>query len=171
MDEETVKKAFDELLPSLEALETQCTAVLRLLQEKKTSQKRLASYLEEAGNASSVKWLAHRVRIEHILSAAHGADEKLAEPVISGTPKQEPAENNAKEAEQKQQQQAQKAAREQGESSESTEKTEPEKTSEASSGAAEKSAAEVHAEKSQDKSGSRENKSGDPGKHEETEAA
>jgi hypothetical protein len=96
MNEETTKKLLDELIPSLEALETQSTAVLRLLQEGNlVSQEQLASYLEQAGNASNVRWRATHLRIEHILAEARVSGEKRTEPGVAKPPKQD-AENENK---------------------------------------------------------------------------
>jgi hypothetical protein len=68
MNNEAMKEVLNELFSHLEKLETQNEAILQFLKEKKrVSDKQLAPYLERAGNASSVKWRAARVRINHLL--------------------------------------------------------------------------------------------------------
>jgi hypothetical protein len=63
---------LNELFSHLEKLETQNEAILQFLKEKKrVTDKQLAPYLEQAGNASSVKWRAARVRINHLLEPEH----------------------------------------------------------------------------------------------------
>lgn len=72
MDNETMKEVLNELFSHLERLETQSEAILQFLKEKKrVTDKQLAPYLEQAGNASSVKWRAARVRIDHLLEPEH----------------------------------------------------------------------------------------------------
>lgn len=68
MDNQAIKEVLNELFSHLERLETQSEAILQFLKEKKrVTDKQLAPYLEQAGNASSVKWRAARVRIDHLL--------------------------------------------------------------------------------------------------------
>jgi hypothetical protein len=72
MNSEAVKEILNELFSHLERLETQSEAILQFLKEKKrVTDKQLAPYLEQAGNASNVRWRAARVRIERLLSAEH----------------------------------------------------------------------------------------------------
>jgi len=72
MNNEAMKEALNELFSHLERLETQSEAILQFLKEKKrVTDKQLAPYLEQAGNASSVKWRAARVRINHLLEPEH----------------------------------------------------------------------------------------------------
>ena len=71
MDSQSIKEIFNELYSHLERLETQNTAILQFLKEKKrVTDKQLAPYLEQAGNASNVKWRAARVRMEYLLAQA-----------------------------------------------------------------------------------------------------
>src|SRR5579864_2983538 len=72
MNNEAMKEVLNELFSHLERLETQNEAILQFLKEKKrVTDKQLAPYLEQAGNASSVKWRAARVRINHLLEPEH----------------------------------------------------------------------------------------------------
>ena len=93
MDEKIVQEMLHELFASLEALETQNSAVLKFLKDKGiVSEKELAPYLEQAGNASGVRWLAVRVRMDHLLSSAMKSAEKEAQKQAKQEPPQ-PAEN------------------------------------------------------------------------------
>jgi hypothetical protein len=68
MNNDAMKEVLNELFSHLERLETQSEAILQFLKEKKrVTDKQLAPYLEQAGNASNVKWRAARVRIDHLL--------------------------------------------------------------------------------------------------------
>ena len=77
MNTEPVKEVLNELFSHLERLETQSDAILQFLKEKKrVTDKELAPYLEQAGNASNVRWRAARVRIEHLLSSVETKEEE-----------------------------------------------------------------------------------------------
>jgi hypothetical protein len=72
MNNDAMKEVLNELFSQLERLETQNEAILQFLKEKKrVTDKQLAPYLEQAGNASNVKWRAARVRIDHLLEPEH----------------------------------------------------------------------------------------------------
>jgi hypothetical protein len=72
MNNEAMKEVLNELFSHLERLETQSEGILQFLKEKKrVTDKQLAPYLEQAGNASNVKWRAARVRIERLLEPEH----------------------------------------------------------------------------------------------------
>src|SRR5947209_17347989 len=76
MNSEAIKEILNELFSHLERLETQSEAILQFLKEKKrVTDKQLAPYLEQAGNASNVRWRAARIRIEHLLSSAQPEEE------------------------------------------------------------------------------------------------
>lgn len=93
MNEDIAKEILDKLFSSLEELETQNAAVLQLLKDKGlASEHELAAHLEQAGNASNVKWRAARVRIDHLISSAIKAAEREAEE----EPKKEAEKESAK---------------------------------------------------------------------------
>lgn len=70
MDTNPIREAFEELFPYLEALETRTAALLQFVKDKKLmTDEKFAPYLEQAGNASNIKWLAARKRIEYLLSS------------------------------------------------------------------------------------------------------
>ena len=99
MNMSVVDRLMDEMIPSLEALETQNAAILEFLKDKKiTTDETLAPYLERAGNASNVRWRASRLRITSMLSSAMRSDEQSA---------QQEKEASDKEADSKEQNQAQ----------------------------------------------------------------
>lgn len=76
MDEEIVQQIVDELFSSLEPLDTQSAALLQFLKAKGIAgEEELAPYLEQAGTASSVRWLAARVRIKSLIASAMRTEE------------------------------------------------------------------------------------------------
>lgn len=110
MDEEIVQQIVEELLSSLEPLDTQTAALVQFLKAKGiATDEELAPYLEQAGNASNVRWLATRVRIRSLISSAMKPAEKPAETEATKTatkttttPKSpEPATETSKETAQK----------------------------------------------------------------------
>ena len=79
MNEKIVQEILHELFSALETLDTQSAATLQFLKDKGIgSEEDLAPYLEKAGNGSSVRWRAVRVRIEYLLSSAMQATERDA---------------------------------------------------------------------------------------------
>ena len=96
-----LKEIFDELFGLLESLETQSMAVTQFLKNQKIgNSKKLAPYLEQAGNASSVKWRAARVRMEYLLALMQkDADhKKKAEKKESEEPEKNESAKNEKTA-------------------------------------------------------------------------
>lgn len=70
---------LNELGSSLENLEAQQGALLQLLKDKGiVTDNELAPYLNQAGNASSVRWRAAHLRLEHIFSAAAQKEQQAA---------------------------------------------------------------------------------------------
>jgi len=71
MSENPIKQVLSDLLPYFEALEAQSSAILRLLRDKQiVNDEELSRYLQQAGDSSSVKWRAARVRMEHLFAVS-----------------------------------------------------------------------------------------------------
>jgi hypothetical protein len=71
MDEQIIQDILTEVFSSLEPLDAQISAILQFLKAKGlATDDELAPFLEQAGNASNVRWLAARVRIASLLSSA-----------------------------------------------------------------------------------------------------
>jgi hypothetical protein len=76
MDPKITEEILNDLIPSLEALETKSAAVLEFLKnEGIATDEKLAPYLEQAAGASNVRWLAVRVRMERLLSSVEKQSE------------------------------------------------------------------------------------------------
>ena len=66
---EPIKQILNELFSLLETLETQNGALLAYLKDRKlVNDKKLVPFLDQAGNAASVRWRAARARMEHLLA-------------------------------------------------------------------------------------------------------
>jgi hypothetical protein len=105
MDEQIVQQIVDEILSPLEPLDTRSAALLEFLKAKgMASDEELAPYLEQAGNASNVRWLAARVRIMSLISSAmktvESKSEQPAESANSIAESPEPAEETKQETSQ-----------------------------------------------------------------------
>jgi hypothetical protein len=75
-----VQEIFHDLFSSMETLETQSAAVLQFLKDKGiATDEELASHLEQAENASSVRWRGVRVRADYLFASAINAAEQVAE--------------------------------------------------------------------------------------------
>ena len=73
MSDNPVKEVLSDLFPYLESLETKCAAILAFLKEKGiATDEQLAPYLEQAADASGVRWHAARLRMEHLFAVAPG---------------------------------------------------------------------------------------------------
>jgi outer membrane biosynthesis protein TonB len=82
MDAKVGEQLLDELMPALEALDTQAAAIVQFVKDKGiATDEQLAPYLEQARNASSVRWRALRLRLARLLSLAERAAEKAPENV------------------------------------------------------------------------------------------
>jgi len=85
MDEQVVHEIVDELFSSMEPLDTQGAALLQLLKDKGIAgEQEVAGYLEQAGKASNVRWLAARVRIKSLISSAMKIETKTGTDKHSG---------------------------------------------------------------------------------------
>jgi hypothetical protein len=66
---ESLKEILGELFTLLEAQETHSVAILQFLKDQGiATDEKLAPYLEQAGRASNLKWLAAGIRMEHLLT-------------------------------------------------------------------------------------------------------
>src|ERR1700694_2128136 len=84
-----VQEILHDLFASLESVETQNTAILQFLKDKGiATDEEHASHLEQAGNASSVRWRGVRESADYLFASAIKAAEQAAE---KESPK--PAEN------------------------------------------------------------------------------
>jgi len=82
VDMKVVEELLDELFSSLESLEAKSAATLQFLKQRDhVTDEQLAPYLEQAGNASNIRWRAGRLRIMSLLSAAM---KSVEEPQKSG---------------------------------------------------------------------------------------
>jgi len=82
MDEKTniVQEILHDVFSSMETLETQNTAILQFLKDKGiATDQELASHLEQAEMASSVRWRGVRVRADYLFASAIKAAEQTAE--------------------------------------------------------------------------------------------
>jgi hypothetical protein len=105
MDESTVNEILDEVISSLEPLEAQNTAILHFLKAKGiATDEDLAPFVEQATNASNVRWRAFRLRTAALISSAMKAHEK--EPQRQEQPAKSQAPDAASGRQQKDQQPA-----------------------------------------------------------------
>jgi outer membrane biosynthesis protein TonB len=71
MDEQILQDIFSELFSALEPLEAQSAALLQFINAKGiASEEELKPFLEQAANASNVRWRGVRVRTAALISAA-----------------------------------------------------------------------------------------------------
>ena len=91
MDENLSRQILDDLLPSLEALDTKASALLQLLKDKGiATPEEMAAYLDRAANASNVRWRAARVRLDYLLSSAAKPQEEAVEKKEDAAEKKSP---------------------------------------------------------------------------------
>ncbi len=80
MDENIMQEIFHEFISTLEKLDTQSSALAQFLKDKGVvNPQELAPYLERASNASGVRWLGVRVRMDYLFSSAAKSEELAAE--------------------------------------------------------------------------------------------
>lgn len=89
MDPEVTEQILDELLPAFQSLETQSTAIMQFLKGKGiANDDQLAPYLEQAANASSVRWRAVRIRMARLLASLEKSSERTAKEPVTPTTEQ-----------------------------------------------------------------------------------
>jgi hypothetical protein len=80
MDTETTQRILEELVPTFERLETQSAAVVHFLKAKGiANDEELAPYLEQAANASSIRWGAIPLRMARLLASVQKNTENASE--------------------------------------------------------------------------------------------
>ena len=80
MNVHLAEELLNELGSSLEALETQNAALSQFLKDKGiVTDEQLAPYINQAGNASNVRWRAARVRLERVFASATKQEEEKTE--------------------------------------------------------------------------------------------
>ena len=71
MDGTAAEQLLDDLLYAMETLETRCAAILQFLKaEEYATDEQLAPFMEQAANASNVRWRAARLRMMSLLHSA-----------------------------------------------------------------------------------------------------
>jgi hypothetical protein len=99
MDEQIVKDIFAELFSALEPLEAQSAALLQFVKAKGiASDEELAPFLEQAANASNVRWRAMRVRTTALISSAMKPAEPESKPTDTNAEPKTAPEAQASEA-------------------------------------------------------------------------
>ena len=74
MDDNSIKDAFEELLDSLELLDTRTEAILQLLKDSGiTTDENFIPYLEKSDTPSDIRVRAARARIDYLFSASKEA--------------------------------------------------------------------------------------------------
>ncbi len=80
MNVELAEELVDALGSSLEDLEAGQAALIQFLKDQGiVTEDQFAAYLKQAGKASSVRWRAARVRLQHLIEGEKAREEKAAE--------------------------------------------------------------------------------------------
>jgi hypothetical protein len=80
MNVSVLHEILNELGSSLEALETQNAALLQFLKDQEiVPDDQLAPYLKDAAETSSVRWLATRVRLEHLIGSEAEPEQRVSQ--------------------------------------------------------------------------------------------
>jgi hypothetical protein len=80
MNIDVIQELVNELTSSVEDIETQQRALVQFLKDRGDfTDEQFAGYLSHAGKASSVRWRAVRVRLDHLLEGEKAREEKAAE--------------------------------------------------------------------------------------------
>jgi hypothetical protein len=91
LDQNVTQYVLQELLPAFENLDAQSAAILAFLKDKHiATEEALKPYLVQSSMASSVKWRAIRVRLEHLLApvpktTTEAAKKESQSPIAEGS--------------------------------------------------------------------------------------
>ena len=97
MDNSAAEQLLDELLYAMETLETRCAGVLQFLKAgDHATDEQLAPFMEQAANASNVRWRAARLRMTSLLHSAMKDLETSGSKVERSVEHAEPAREEAR---------------------------------------------------------------------------
>jgi hypothetical protein len=100
MNVDLAQELLNELGESLENLEARHAALFQFLSDQGVvTEEQFAPYLSQAGKASGVRWRATRVRLEHLIEAEKGREEKAAKEKAGEKRAEEKERNRASEEE------------------------------------------------------------------------
>jgi len=92
MDGTAAEQLLDDLLSAMETLETRCAGILQFLKaEQYATDEQLAPFMEQAANASNVRWRAARLRMTSLLQSAMKDMETSGRKVEPSVQQAEPA--------------------------------------------------------------------------------
>jgi len=92
MDGTAAEQLLDDLLSAMETLETRCAGILQFLKtEEYATDEQLAPFMEQAANASNVRWRAARLRMTSLLHSAMKDMETSGRKVDPSVQQAEPA--------------------------------------------------------------------------------
>jgi hypothetical protein len=75
-----MQQILDELIPMLRAIDAQSSAAVEFLKAKgMTTHDEFGQYLQQASDASDVRWLAARLRLERLFSTAESEAKETVE--------------------------------------------------------------------------------------------
>jgi hypothetical protein len=97
MDGAAAEQLLDDLLYAMETLETRCAGILQFLKaEEYATDEQLAPFMEQAANASNVRWRAARLRMTSLLHSAMQDMETSGRKVEPSVQQAEPAGEEAR---------------------------------------------------------------------------
>jgi len=97
MEGTAAEQLLDELLHAMETLETRCAGILQFLKDEEyATDQQLAPFMEQAANASNVRWRAARLRMTSLLHSAMKDLETSSRKVEPSVKHAEPARDEAR---------------------------------------------------------------------------